>query len=398
MRSFMRDLAELRDLTRGTRTDPPDRGSIWLRRAVPSPAPLDNGVVLVGRVWPGGTAEPFLGAVVIDGRGIVDYVGSAADRAPAQLPVIGGDDCWIGPGIVDAHVHLGFGSVDGALRTGLVGVRDLGAPLAAAKSWRTGHQPPTGERPIVAVSGPILTAPGGYPSRSWGRDGYSMFVSSAGAARQIVQRLAADGVDVVKVALEPGPAGWPVLGPPAVRAIVAAAHDSGLSVVAHALSNELVRRAMDAGVDELAHTPTEPMPERLLDELASAGISVVSTLQTFAATGHGRSAAANAAALHRYGVVLRYGTDFGNAGTVPGVDPRELDRLADAGLGRWGALRAATQVAANAPGMRGRDGLIRVGESAAAVVLAGDPIDEPGAWRAPIAVVADGRLLVNRAS
>ncbi len=93
--------------------------------------------------------------------------------------------------------------------------------------------------------------------------------------------------------------------------------------------------------------------------------------------------------------MLRYGTDLGNAGTRPGVDPRELDRLADTGLGRLGALRAATQAAAAAPGIRSRTGLIRAGLPAAMVVLAGDPIAEPGHWRVPLAVIADGRLLRN---
>jgi imidazolonepropionase-like amidohydrolase len=357
---------------------------------------LGRGVVIFGQVWLGGATEPARGFVVVDGRGLVDYAGPFGPYpVPVDLPVLGGPDAWIGPGIVDAHVHLGFGDVDRCLRLGLVGVRDLGAPLPAARAWRTGHRAPTGERPVVAVAGPILTAPGGYPSRSWGRDGYATFVGAPGSARQIVQRLAADGADVIKVALEPGDAGWPVPTPQVLQAIVTAAHDVGLSVVVHALRAEMVRRAVDAGVDELAHTPTEPLTDDLIELLAQRGISVVSTLQTFFTAGSGRSAAANAAALQRAGVVLRYGTDLGNAGTRPGVDPRELDRLADTGLGRLGALRAATAGSAAAPGVRFRSGLIEIGRPAAIVVLPGDPLAEPGVWRSPMAVVADGRLLDN---
>jgi imidazolonepropionase-like amidohydrolase len=369
------------------------------RRRPPVVGTLGRGVVLMGRVWPGGAAPAFDGVVIVDGRGVIDYIGpGSADTVPPQLPIIGDERSWVGPGIVDAHVHLAFGSLDQCLRSGLVGVRDLGAPMAAAQSWRTGHRSPTGERPIVAVSGPILTAPGGYPSRSWGRAGFAAFIASAGHARQVVQRIAADGADVIKLALEPGDHGWPVLSPAMVRAIVGAAHDAGLAVVAHALSAELVRRALDAGVDELAHTPTEPLPEELVDRIAAKGVSVVSTLQTFFATGAGRASAANASALYRAGVVLRYGTDLGNAGTWPGVDPRELDRLADTGLGRRGALQAATQASANAPGIRARTGLVQLGRPGALVVLSGDPLDEPGVWRVPKAVVADGRLLVNEHS
>jgi imidazolonepropionase-like amidohydrolase len=359
---------------------------------------LGHGVVLLGQVWTGGSAIPFDGAVVVDWRGTVDYVGPVAvGRLPGELPVLGGHGFWIGPGVVDAHVHLAFGAVDDCLARGLVAVRDLGAPPMSARSWRTGHRPPARRRPFVAVSGPVITASRGYPSRpgQWGSSGFATFVDSAGQAKQIVHQVVAGGADVVKIALEPGDYSWPVPGPAVVRAVVDAAHAAGLSVVAHALRADMVRRAVDAGVDELAHTPTERLPDDLVDQLAEARVAVVSTLQTFFSAGTGRDAAANAAALHRAGVPLRYGTDLGNAGTRPGVDPRELDRLADAGLGRLGALRAATEVAAQAPGIRGRSGHIRVGEPVALVLLPADPVAEPGAWRAPSAVLADGRLIVN---
>jgi imidazolonepropionase-like amidohydrolase len=360
------------------------------------PAELGRGVVAFGTVWLGGDTEPFRGFVVIDGRGVVDHAGPFdSARVPSQLPVIGGQHTWIGPGIVDAHVHLGFGDVDECLRLGLVGVRDLGAPARAAREWRTGSRRPIGVRPVVATAGPIITAPEGYPSQSWGRDGYAAFAPTPAAARRLVRELAADGADVIKVALEPGDGAWPVLDAAVLGTVVTCAHEAGLAVVAHALRVDMVRLALAAGVDELAHTPTELLPEDLIDAVAAAGISVVSTLQTFFATGLGRAAAANAAALYRAGVVLRYGTDLGNAGTQAGVDPRELDRLADTGLGRLGALRAATEFAAAAPGMRTRTGLIQAGQMAALVILSGDPIAEPGVWRAPTAVIADGRLLTT---
>lgn len=359
---------------------------------------LARGAVLLGTVWPGGTVEPFAGAVVVDSKGIVDYIGPAVPgRLPADLQVIGGDGFWIGPGVVDAHVHLAFGSVDDCLWRGLVGVRDLGAPTESARGWRTGHRRPPRGRPFVAVAGPILTAPRGYPSRTgqWGSGGFATFVEAPAQAKQVVHRVVAHGADVVKIALEPGGVGWPVPEPAVVRAVVEAAHATGLSVVAHALRVDMVRRAVDGGVDELAHTPTERLPDDLVEHIAEARVAVVSTLQTFFSAGSGRAAAANAAALHRAGVVLRYGTDLGNDGTVMGVDPRELDRLADAGLGRLGALRAATELAAQSPGLRGRSGHLRVGEPAALVVLPGNPVAEPGFWRSPVAVLADGRLTLN---
>lgn len=353
-------------------------------------------VVLRGQVWPGGDAPTFAGAVALDEQGRIVEIRCDADSAPdagpvgrhrapedppADGPVLGGGQAWIGPGIVDAHVHQAFAADAGVLGPGLVGVRDLGAPLERALGWQRSG--------AVSVSGPVLTAPGGYPSQTWGRDGFSLAIGSPAEAMAAVRQLAEVGVDVIKVALEPGP-GWPVPKPATLLALVECAHGLGLCVVAHALSLDMVRRALDAAVDELAHTPTDRLADADVERIAAAGVSVVSTLHTFFAGGDGRAAAANAADLVSAGVVLRYGTDLGNSGTTPGVDPRELDRLADTGLGRRGALLAATVHAATAPGMRGQTGLLRVGDLANLVLLSANPEQEPAAWRCPVATFIGG--------
>ncbi len=343
-----------------------------------------------GAVWEGGAAEPYAGTVVVDGQGKVAAMGPDVEL-PEGLRVLGGDDCWVGPGLIDAHVHLAFGGADAALRHGVVGVRDLGAPLQRACSWQTRDTPPDGCA-RVAVAGPIVTATGGYPSRSWGADGFAVFADTVEQGQAVVADLAAAGVDLIKIALEPA-GGAPVPEPAVLRAVVDAAHDAGLPVTAHALTVAMVRRALDAGVNELAHTPVERLPPVVVERMAAAGVPVVSTLQCFFSGGAGAGAAANAALLHQAGVELIYGTDLGNAGTAPGADPRELDRLAGAGLGRLGALRAATEGAAGAAGMAAGTGRLAIGQPAALVLLRGNPLVEPGVWRAPQAVCADGRLL-----
>jgi predicted amidohydrolase YtcJ len=386
-----RMLGRLRELTRAGAV----RAGYRRVPAAPAGGTLGRGVALRGRIWPGGDAEPYDGVVLVGPDGRIARIGpTGAVPIPVGVRVIGAAHTWVGPGVIDAHVHLAFGAAGEALSGGVVGVRDLGSPRVDALRRRTGHRRPPPGSPYVGVAGPILTAPAGYPSRSWGVDGFAGFLTSPGQARIVVRGLAGDGVDVVKVAVERGPDGaWPVPSTAVLRAVVDAAHGAGLKVVAHALTAEAVGKVLDAGVDELAHTPAERLPEAVVDRVAAAGIPVVSTLQTFFSGGGGRAAAANAAALHRAGVRLVYGTDLGNSGTRTGVDPRELDRLADAGLGRLGALRAATEGAAGVAGVRLRTGLLRPGELAAAVLLAGDPLVEPGVWRRPRAVVCDGRLV-----
>ena len=128
-----------------------------------------RGVVLRGRVWPGGSASAYDdGAVLLDTDGRIARIGAAATvDVPPDVRVLGGAGAWVGPGVVDAHVHLAFGSPAAVVCGGVTAVRDLGAPPELTRDWRTSGVP-TGASPHVAVAGPLLTAPGGYPSQGWG--------------------------------------------------------------------------------------------------------------------------------------------------------------------------------------------------------------------------------------
>jgi imidazolonepropionase-like amidohydrolase len=346
----------------------------WPRpKQYPHVEELGDGLVLRGPLWNGPGDEHPDAAIVIDAMGNIAAVGAAGEVGTRDLPVV--EAGWIGPGLVDHHVHLSFGNPDHVLAHGVVEVRDLGAPPTDALTFRGL------DAPRVRVSGPLLTAPGGYPSRTWGRAGFAAFVDDPEQADRLVTGLASQ-VDVIKLALEAD--GGPVPAPDVVAAVVAAAHREGLEVTCHALTVAMVERALDAAVDELAHTPTELLPAELVGRLAESGTRVVSTLHTFAAGGDGSAAISNAAALAAAGVGLRYGTDLGNAAVQPGADPVELRMLAvDVGLGVDGALAAAT-----AP--------IEVGRPAAVVALATDPRAGLDSWRDPLAVVVATTVLRRR--
>ncbi len=347
---------------------------------------------LRGVVWGGTSISSRPGEVDVGSDGTIAAVRPALNAPDgAAPPVIEG--AWVGPALVDAHVHLAFGDPESMLRGGVGAVRDLGAPLDRAVSWKSGRWP------IVAAAGEILTAPGGYPMAGWGSDGFGFAVADPDEARTAVARLAAAGVDVVKLALEPN--AGPVPGPDTCHAVVASAHAAGLAVTCHALTASMVERALDAGVDELCHTPTEELSAPLVDRLADRGVRVVSTLHTFVASGglSARGATTNARALVAAGVAVVYGTDLGNGGTRPGASVEELDLLSEAGLGREGALIAATEGAATVAGLVGRvDVSLRAGARTVLVVLDDDPVRDPRTWARPIAVVASGRVVGGTAA
>ena len=248
---------------------------------------------------------------------------------------------YLFPGFVDAHVHLSFSEPEAVAAGGVTGVLDLGSPLAYAFS----EHPPI----RFAAAGPLITARGGYPTTSWGTNGYGLEVGDPDQARDAVGLLADSGAAIVKVAIEPD--GGPTLEAETLRAVVEAAHGKGLKVAAHALTVDAVRDALAAGVDVLAHTPMEQLPEDLIASLGANGVTVISTLRAFGAHDSTRE---NLAALAAAGCPVAYGTDLGNGRILPGIDLAELELLERALGDRTRTLAAATSVAGALAGAGGR--------------------------------------------
>ncbi len=341
-------------------------------------------LALQGAVWAGTRAATLPGWVLVGEAGLILHVGQAPAILEGPFRHIAG--AWIGPALVDGHVHLAFAEPAEVLAAGVGACRDLGAPLEQAIAWRQNNDL------VTAVAGEILTATGGYPTRTWGSSGYGCGIDGPEEAVDAVRRLVASGTDLVKLALEPS-GGAPVPDLETCHAVVAAAHAHGLAVTCHALSVAMVERALDAGVDELAHTPTEALPPDVIDRIANSGLTVVSTIDTHV-LGGAWSVLDNAAQLVAAGVPLVYGTDLGNEGTSAGPSVAELEHLGASGLGREGALRAATEGSGRLAGLAGRvDATVEPGARTVLVVLPADPLDEPTAWEAPIAVISQGHVV-----
>jgi imidazolonepropionase-like amidohydrolase len=272
-------------------------------------------------------ADPALrkGALHIDAGRIAARVA----EPPRGAKAIDASGLILVPAFIDAHVHLAVAG-DPALvsreqiQSGVAAVLDLGAPERLL---------PLDHPPLrIRFSGPLLTAPGGYPTRSWGRNGEGLELASADQARAAVQRLAGAGARFVKLALDPR---FPMPAPELARAAADEAHRLGLLVAAHALEEGPVRQALEAGADVLAHTPRDPLPADLLERMQ--GKWVISTLHAFGV------APERLRALRDAGARVAYGTDLGNENTAPGIDARELALLQAAGID---PLPAATSEAA----------------------------------------------------
>jgi len=282
---------------------------------------------------------------------------------------------YIVPGFIDSHVHLAYDPVgDELLASGIVAVLDLAAPLATLSDGHGALR--------VLNAGPMITAPLGYPTTSWGSAGYGLEVTSPATAAAAVQTLFAAGAQVIKVPLTAAP----TLDDPTVKAIVAAAHQHKLKVFTHALEEVNAARAAADGIDVLAHTPTEALSDATLDAWKTR--TVISTLSAF---GGGAAAVKNLQQLHQRGARVLYGTDLGNTRDT-NIQAGEITLLLAAGFDGASIVNAGTSIPAEFLGLTDL-GSLDVGKRASFLVLAGDPSVDPHTLSEPIAVYVDGALV-----
>lgn len=303
---------------------------------------------------------------VMDGK--IVAVGSEAAPGVARIDVTGR---FLAPSFIDSHVHLAYlpRAADLA-RGGIAAAVDLAAPLRMLGA---------GSDPIeVLPSGPMLTAPGGYPTQGWGRDGYGREVANPAEATAAVDELYRSGARVLKLAL----AGEPALDLATLQAAAERAHALGMKVAAHAVSDAEARLAGDASADVLAHTPVEPLSEPALSTWSKR--VVISTLAAFG----GEAARQNLRELRRRGAKVLYGTDFGNVRTA-GINVDEIAELLQAGLAPSAVIDSATREPAAYWGMS-ELGEIVPGKGASLLVLDRDPLADPSTLGRPVQVYLRG--------
>jgi len=234
------------------------------------------------------------------------------------------------PAFCDSHVHLGLVDPTALVAGGIGRVLDLGWDPAVAAGWAAAH--PSLE---VTIAGPLLAAPGGYPSTAgWAPPAATREIVDAAAASIAIADLVAGGSRVAKIALN-AEAG-PVWDDDLLAAVVTLAHDAGLPLIAHAQGTGQAARALDAGVDALAHTPwTETLSDEVLRRMVGR-LAWISTLDIHGWGSYGDDFARAMGNLERFaafGGTIHYGTDLGNGPLPVGLNRRELAALEGAGLG-----------------------------------------------------------------
>ena len=362
-------------------------------------------VLRAARLFDGHTPRLFEHAWILveDGR-IVAVEHGHSSSPPSDVEVTDLGDATLLPGLIDAHVHLGFDAsrdavaqmradsdatlllrmrhaAQRALAAGITTVRDLGDRNylgVVLRDWFL-HGPELG--PEIVAAGPPLTVTGGH---CWFMGGEA---DGELEVRRSVRAHVKAGVNVLKIMATGGHMTYgtnpsqPQFSLDEVRAAVDEAHRLGRQVTAHAHGPSGISRAVEAGVDCIEHCSfrvdgaRQPDP-RLIDLIASRGIFVSPTVGTVTPGGAlMESFLPILADMRRIGVRLVGSTDAGISPAKPhDVLPRGIIFLTRAGLSNAEALMAATSVGAEACGVLERKGTLESGKEADLMAVGGDPL------------------------
>ena len=287
------------------------------------------------------------------------------------------DGCWIIPGLVDAHNHIGLdghGAVDKETaedqartetRTGTLLIRDAGSP--SDTHWIDDRD----DLPRVIRAGRHIARPKRY-----------------------IRNYAAE-VDLAPL--------WPA---DIAKEAIDRAHELGARVTAHCFSEEAPAQLVDAGIDCIEHGTG--LTDETIATMAERGVGLVPTLvniETFPSIAAQADAkfptyAAHMRHLHAHrmetigkavdaGVPIYAGTDAG--GTIEhGLIASEVRLLAAVG---------GAEMALGAASWRARTWLggeqLGIGDSADLLVLDRDPRVDIGVLESPTHILLRGRVVIR---
>lgn len=365
-----------------------------------------------------------------------EYSAADADRV---LDLTG---CTLLPGFVDAHVHIALddGPFDdeallGWAQNGVAAVRDCamlsGRSVPDFIGWQRQHR--SAAWPMVVNTGKYIDVPGGYGSELPPGHRIGLLIQTRQEAAAAVDYLWENGCTQLKIALDDSPTPFSPeprihnLTPELIQAICQRAQSHKMGVTAHVLSARHLRTLVDCGISDAGHTPTDPVPDDLLQEMIRRGIPMVTTAvgpvedhtpgltpkrpgppppppevaarmasQKQLAT---RNALDNLVRFHRFGGKILLGTDLmfsNNYATCACIPVLEMQALRDAGLSTEDILTAGTCAPADAIGLGTQLGTLEAGKLASLVAVRGNLADGFDCLRRPDLVLNQGVLLTNR--
>jgi imidazolonepropionase-like amidohydrolase len=370
----------------------------------------------------------LLGAtsIVIDGQRIKEVVSGAVTREGAKVIDMPANDTCL-PGLIDAHTHLTsefnkssyseqfrLNPADYAIQSTVYARRTLLAGFTTVRNLGDGDNSSIALRHAVnagQIAGPRIFSAGQFIGTTGGHadgtDGYRWdlqgdpgpkdgIINSPADAWKAVRQHYKDGADLIKIMPSGGvldessSSENPQMTLAEIQAVVAAAHDYGFTVAAHAHGAEAIRRAVIGGVDSIEHgTFMDDQDIQLMKQHGTwyvptiiAGEFVMGKAKegwyppqvARKAMEVGPQIMATAGKAYKAGVKIAFGTD---AGVYPhGENAQEFVYMVQAGIPPMAALQAATTHAAALLKHSQDFGSIAAGQYADVVAVPGNPLTD----------------------
>ena len=367
----------------------------------------------------------LLGAstIIVEGNRVKDVLDGTQQRAGANTIALPDATCM--PGLIDSHTHLTMqfsrstysdkfrlNPADYAIQSTVYARRTLLAGFTTVRNVGDEHNESIALRnavnkgevpgPRIFSAGQFIGTTGGHADPTNGfrwdlqgdptpKDG---IINSPEDAWKAVRQHYKDGADLIKIMPsggvldESGSSENPQMTIPEIQAVVAAAHDYGFTVAAHAHGAEAIRRAVIGGVDSIEHgTFMNAEDMKLMKEHGTWYVPTIIAGQFVMekakegwyppqvarkAMEVGPVIMATAGKAYKAGVKIAFGTD---AGVYPhGENAKEFEYMVEAGMPPMFTIQTATTHAAQLLKHDKDVGSLEPGKFADIVAVPGNPL------------------------
>lgn len=379
--------------------------------------------------------EPIEGVSVLIENGRIAAIDRSQHEGATVIDLKGG---FVMPGLWDVHCHLslmipdptnhsrfdseaeatlraGHNAID-ALHAGFTGLRVVGEVNGIDLAWREAFRSGMFDGPRLVCAGHLLSTTGGHLRQSrlvpLRLNQLTTTFDGPNEAMKVTRDQIHRGSDLVKIAITGGMGLHEAIDEPQmtadeIAAVAQAARAKGRRIAAHASGGSATKDALRIGIDSVEHGYT--LDDECIELMSDAGTTLVPTIGVthdpdFAERHQWpdaiRGKSAEIAPGHRDGLLMAIekGVRICAGGDkYPIVDSgvREIEILAELGLGNLRAIKAATADAAWLCGVDADLGTVEVGKIADLLIVDSNPLDNIHAIRAVKMVMMGGRVVVD---
>lgn len=212
-------------------------------------------------------------------------VGEALPAGDAEIDLTG---YTLLPGFIDAHVHVAMKDdhfPEEALlawaQNGVTTVRELGMlctmPQEAYAPWIAGQNEKPESARLVAT-GKYIDVAGGYGAGPDPRRVVGNIITSSAEAAAAVEQAHQLGFPGIKIGIADGMPGAARMTNEMIAAICERAKSLDMFTVCHIGKSASLEDMVSSGIGEAGHTPSDPMPEELIQKMARKGIHMITTI------------------------------------------------------------------------------------------------------------------------